>query len=138
MSGPAWVTGGFAALMIATAAYCAGRLAVARLRGRDTELDADGLHVLMGVAMAGMLEPRLTSVPGAAWRAVGSCPGRGARGADGGRSAWPGGFTAAHDSERLIRCPRMPQDALVNGGPAQSVFFRQTRPGYLFTRPGYW
>ena len=70
MSVPAWVTGGFAALMIATAAYCAGRLAVSRLRGRDTELDADGLHVLMGVAMAGMLAPQLSPVPGTAWQAV--------------------------------------------------------------------
>ena len=70
MSGPAWLAGGFAALMIMVAVYCAGRLAVSRLRGRDTELDTDGLHVLMGVAMAGMLEPGLSPVPGTAWRAV--------------------------------------------------------------------
>ena len=70
MSGPAWLAGGFAVLMIVIAVYCACRLAVSRLRGRDTELDTDGLHVLMGVAMAGMLEPRLTPVPGTAWRAV--------------------------------------------------------------------
>ena len=70
MSGPAWLAGGFAVLMIAIAVYCACRLAMARLRGRDTELDTDGLHVLMGVAMAGMLEPQLTPVPGTAWRAV--------------------------------------------------------------------
>lgn len=70
MSGPAWLAGGLAALMIAIAVYCACRLALSRLRGRDTERDADGLHVLMGVAMAGMLQPRLTAVPGAAWGAV--------------------------------------------------------------------
>ena len=70
MSGPAWLAGGLAVLMIAIAVYCAGRLAVSRLRGRDTELDVGGLHILMGVAMAGMLEPRLTAIPGAAWRAV--------------------------------------------------------------------
>jgi hypothetical protein len=70
MSGPAWLAGGFAALMIMVAVCCAGRLAVFRLRGRDTELDTDGLHVLMGVAMAGMLEPGLSPVPGTAWRAV--------------------------------------------------------------------
>ena len=52
------------------AVYCAGRLAVSRVRGRDTELDTDGLHVLMGVAMAGMLEPGLSPVPGTVWRAV--------------------------------------------------------------------
>ena len=70
MSGPAWLAGSFAVLMVVIAAYCACRLAVARLRGGDTELDTDGLHVLMGAAMAGMLEPRLTPVPGTAWRAV--------------------------------------------------------------------
>jgi Domain of unknown function (DUF5134) len=70
VNGPAWLAGNFAVLMIVIAAYCAGRLAVSRLRGRDTELDTDGLHVLMGVAMAGMFEPRLTPIPGAAWRAV--------------------------------------------------------------------
>ena len=70
MSGPAWLAGGLAALMLVIAVYCAGRLTVSRLRGRDTEVAADGLHVLMGVAMAGMFEPRLAPIPGAAWRAV--------------------------------------------------------------------
>ena len=70
MSGPAWLAGGLAVLMIAIAVYCAGRLAVSRLRGRDTEAATDGLHVVMGVAMAGMFEPRLTPIPDAAWRAV--------------------------------------------------------------------
>jgi hypothetical protein len=70
MSGPAWLAGGLAVLMIAIAVYCAGRLTVSRLHGRDTEVATDGLHVLMGVAMAGMFEPRLTPIPGAAWRAV--------------------------------------------------------------------
>ena len=70
MSGPAWLAGGLAALMIAIAVYCAGRLAVSRLRGKDTEVATDGLHVMMGVAMAGMFEPRLTPIPGGPWRAV--------------------------------------------------------------------
>jgi hypothetical protein len=70
MSGPGWLAGGLAALMIAIAVYCAGRLAVSRLRGKDTEVATDGLHVMMGVAMAGMFEPRLTPIPGGPWRAV--------------------------------------------------------------------
>jgi hypothetical protein len=70
MSGPAWLAGGLAVLMIMIAVYCAGRLTVSRLRSRDTEVATDGLHVLMGVAMAGMFEPRLTPIPGAVWRAV--------------------------------------------------------------------
>jgi hypothetical protein len=56
--------------MIVIAVCCAARLAISRLPGRNTERDADALHVLMGVAMAGMLEPRLTPVPVTAWRAI--------------------------------------------------------------------
>ena len=70
MSAPAWLAGSFAALMIMIAVCCAARLAISRPRGRNTERDTDVLHVLMGVAMAGMLEPRLAPVPVTAWRAV--------------------------------------------------------------------
>jgi Domain of unknown function (DUF5134) len=70
VSVPAWLTASIAALMVAIAVYCAARLAISRLGGRNTERDADALHVLMGVAMAGMLEPRLTPVPVTAWRVV--------------------------------------------------------------------
>jgi Domain of unknown function (DUF5134) len=70
VSVPGWLAGGFAILMVATAGYCAARLAISRRPGRNTERDADALHVLMGVAMAGMLEPRLTPIPVTAWRVV--------------------------------------------------------------------
>ena len=70
MSVPGWLVGGFAILMVVTAVYCAARLAISRRSGRTTERDADALHVLMGVAMAGMLEPRLTPIPVTAWRVV--------------------------------------------------------------------
>jgi hypothetical protein len=70
VSGPAWLAGSFAVLMVVIAAYCACRLGISWLRRKDTERDADALHVLMGAAMAGMLEPRLTPIPGTAWRAV--------------------------------------------------------------------
>jgi hypothetical protein len=70
VSAPAWLAGSFAVLMIMIAACCAARLAIPRLRGKNTEPDADTLHVLMGAAMAGMLEPRLTPIPVTAWRAV--------------------------------------------------------------------
>jgi hypothetical protein len=56
--------------MLLIAVYCAARPVIGRRRGRDTETDADALHVLMGVAMAGMLEPGLSPVPGPVWRAV--------------------------------------------------------------------
>jgi hypothetical protein len=64
VSGPGWLAGCFTALMIAVAAYCASRLARFRLKGKDTDLAADGLHVLMGTAIAGMLRPQLVPVPG--------------------------------------------------------------------------
>jgi Domain of unknown function (DUF5134) len=70
VSAPAWLAVSFAVLMIVIAVCCAARLAISRLPGRNTERDADALHVLMGVAMAGMLEPRLTPVAVTAWRAV--------------------------------------------------------------------
>jgi hypothetical protein len=70
MSAPAWLAGSFTALMIMIAVCCATRLAISRLRRRNTEPDADALHVLMGLAMAGMLEPQLTPVPVTVWRAV--------------------------------------------------------------------
>jgi hypothetical protein len=70
MAGPSWLAGTFAAVMILTAVYSAGRLAVSRLRGRDTEFDADALHAVMGVAMAGMLVPRFSVLPGGLWVAV--------------------------------------------------------------------
>ena len=70
MTGPGWLDGIFAALMMLVALCCAGRIAIGRLRDRATELDADGLHVLMGVAMAGMFQPQLNPLPGFVWRAV--------------------------------------------------------------------
>jgi len=70
MGSPAWLTGIFAALMLTVATYCAGRLAVARRWQRPTEFDTDAGHVLMGVAMAGMLVARLRILPAAPWEAV--------------------------------------------------------------------
>ena len=57
---PTWLSELFAGLMIVVAGYCAGRIIYARLRHRPTEHDVDALHVLMGVAMAGMLVSRLS------------------------------------------------------------------------------
>ena len=70
MGAPVWLTASFAALMLTVATYCAGRLAVARRWQRPTELDTDVGHVLMGLAMAGMLVARLRLLPAATWEAV--------------------------------------------------------------------
>jgi Domain of unknown function (DUF5134) len=67
MAGPSWLMIVLAALMIATALYCAGRLVASGRSRRATELDADAVHVVMGVSMAGMLLPRLGSLPAGVW-----------------------------------------------------------------------
>jgi uncharacterized protein DUF5134 len=107
VSSRAWLAGSFAILMIVIAVYCAARLAISRLQGRNTERDADALHVLMGVAMAGMLEPRLTSVPVTAWRVVFAAA-----------AAWfawqavrpghqAGGARCAHPAAHAVECAAM-------------------------------
>jgi hypothetical protein len=56
--------------MILTAVFSASRLAVSRLRGLATEADADGLHAVMGAAMAGMLVPQLALLSRTIWMVV--------------------------------------------------------------------
>lgn len=68
--GPSWLAGAFAAVMIATAVYCAGRIIAARWWRRPTGYDADAVHVLMGTAMAGMLSPALRFGPVGGWDIV--------------------------------------------------------------------
>ena len=73
MTIPSWVLDIFAAVMMIVAAVSAMRLAAARTwRGSGTGLgpDVDVAHVLMGIAMAGMLTASLTTLPDGAWEAV--------------------------------------------------------------------
>src|ERR1700761_4492241 len=70
MGGPAWLAGIFAAASLAVAVYCAGRLVVSRRWHRPTETDIDGAHVVMGVAMAGMLVSALRTLPSTLWEVV--------------------------------------------------------------------
>jgi hypothetical protein len=70
MTGPGWLAGIFAALMLTVATYCTGRLVAARAWRRPTELDTDGAHVVMGVAMAGMLVSGLRTFPVWMWAGV--------------------------------------------------------------------
>jgi hypothetical protein len=70
MTGPGWLAVVLAGLMLVIAACCAIRLGFWKLRGRAADPQADVLHVLMGVAMAGMLEPRIAPVPHRVWLGV--------------------------------------------------------------------
>jgi hypothetical protein len=69
VAGPGWLTGLLAAVMLTVAGYNATRLVAAPRWGRVAELDADGVHMVMGVAMAGMLAPRLSFAPPRLWQA---------------------------------------------------------------------
>jgi hypothetical protein len=70
MGGQIWLAYTFAAIMLATSAYCICRLVISWRRGRPTERSVDGAHVLMGVAMAGMLVPRLRIFWTGGWEVV--------------------------------------------------------------------
>ena len=64
---PAWILDVFAAIMLVVAALSAGRLAIGRLR---PGADVDTAHLLMGVAMAGMLASSLHTLPTTVWVVV--------------------------------------------------------------------
>jgi Domain of unknown function (DUF5134) len=109
MGGPAWLTGIFAAASLAVAVYCAGRLIAARRWRLPTELDTDGAHVVMGVAMAGMLVSGLRTLPsitweivfaaGATWFGYGMVRAR--------RGARPSPWRTSHPLPHLVECGAM-------------------------------
>jgi Domain of unknown function (DUF5134) len=67
VTGPPWIAAPLAAVMLLIAVGSATRLVMWRLRGRAAEPEADALHLMMGVSMAGMLEPVISPVPAVAW-----------------------------------------------------------------------
>ena len=67
MNAPVWLGYILAGLMLTVSGYCAARLLTALRLGKTTELDTDVMHVVMGVAMAGMLVAQLRTLPVAAW-----------------------------------------------------------------------
>jgi len=73
---PAWLLDIFAALMLVVAAVSAARLVTARpwVRGGAAAgpagPDVDVAHLLMAIAMAGMLSASLTTLPNTAWEVI--------------------------------------------------------------------
>ena len=109
MGGPAWLTAIFAAAGLAVAVYCAGRLAASRRWRRPTELDTDGAHVVMGVAMAGMLVSGLRTLPGAVWEVVFAAGAAwfGYRMVQARRGAQPSPWRSSHPLPHLVECAAM-------------------------------
>ena len=109
MGGPAWLTAIFAAASLAVAVYCAGRLVVARRGHRPTELDTDGAHVIMGVAMAGMLVSGLRTLPSEIWEVVFAAAAVwfGCRLLQGRRGAQPSPWRSSHPLPHLVECAAM-------------------------------
>ena len=70
MRNPGWLNDVFAAVMMAVALYSAGRLLTARLWLRSTHKDVDTAHILMGVAMAGMLVSDLNPISSGLWEVI--------------------------------------------------------------------
>jgi hypothetical protein len=68
---PSWILDIFAALMLAVAAASAARLAAARpWQQGSVATDTDIAHLLMAIAMAGMLVSGLTTLPPVAWEVI--------------------------------------------------------------------
>ena len=109
MGGPAWLTAIFAAASLAVAVYCAGRLVVARRGHRPTELDTDGAHVIMGVAMAGMLVSGLRTLPSAIWEVVFAVAAMwfGYRMLQARRGAQSSPWRSSHPLPHLVECAAM-------------------------------
>jgi uncharacterized membrane protein YfcA len=70
VAGPSWLAGPLAVVMIGTAVYCVSRLAAAWRWRRPAEYDVDATHAFMGVAMAGMLVPRLNPFGTGGWEVI--------------------------------------------------------------------
>jgi len=105
MGGPAWLADIFAAASLAVA----GRLIAARRWRRPTELDTDGAHVVMGVAMAGMLVSGLRTLPSAIWEVVFAAGAAwfGYRMLRARRGAQPGPWRSSHPLPHLVECAAM-------------------------------
>lgn len=67
---PSWLIDFLAALMLAVAAYFAGRLIAARTWHRKIHVEVNVAELVMGVAMAGMLLPALNALPDGLWEAI--------------------------------------------------------------------
>jgi hypothetical protein len=111
MTSPTPILDVLAAIMLVTATVSGTRLAAARrpLAGWQSEVAHDVTHLLMGVAMAGMLAASLTTLTPGAWEAIfGALTGwfawRAARDA---RVAGIRALVSGHSAVHLMQCAAM-------------------------------
>lgn len=142
MTGPAWLSAVVATVMLLIAAGSVVRLAVWRLRRQAAEPEADALHVLMGVAMAGMLQPQLSPVPAVAWRAVFTAAAAWfawraiARRRNDHARGWrprPGSWRCAHPEPHCVECAAMIYMLLPAGGGSRGA--AMAMPGMASAAP---
>ena len=123
---PSWLLDLLAVLMlVVAAASVTGAAAVARAAGRtwrpvQVAADVDAAHALMAVAMAGMLAPRLTTLPNAAWDVI-----FGLMTAWFAGRAWPGArgvraLAASRCTLHMVHCAAMLYMFLALGAPVAS------------------
>jgi hypothetical protein len=126
---PALLLDFFAAIMLAVAAISAARLVAARQLARPTaHADTDGAHLLMSVAMAGMLVAGLRTLPSGAWEVVFAVltawfAGRVGMEARRGPAPGPGSrpLTGAHHVPHLVHSAAMLYMFLALGAPGRGT-----------------
>jgi hypothetical protein len=64
---PTWLADLFAGVMLAVAAYSLARPIYAGRYHRQANLDTDATHVLLGLALAGLLAPSVSVLPRTTW-----------------------------------------------------------------------
>jgi hypothetical protein len=70
VNAPAWLSNLLSMLMLALAAYSLWRLLIARAWERDTDYETDALHLLAGLAAAGLISTWAHTLPRGAWTVV--------------------------------------------------------------------
>lgn len=67
MNAPTWLSNLISILMLALACYSLWRLLIARLWGRGIDYETDGLHLLAGIAAAGLISSWGRTLPRSVW-----------------------------------------------------------------------
>jgi hypothetical protein len=70
VNAPAWLSNLLSILMLGLAFYSLWRLLISRAWGRSTDFEMDALHLLAGIAAAGLISTWARTLPRGAWTVV--------------------------------------------------------------------